>query len=290
MYRSLMLGLPGTGKTTFLAALWHVVEAADVGDSLRLHALHGDREHLNRIRDAWLECRALERTTVASEQVVTMKLVSPDGDGNIELVIPDMSGESFRSHLEHRLWPISFDEFVRDTTGLLLFIHPERVSEPVRIDQAEPLYAELDADQASPGDVDDVAGIPWRRELVPTQVQLIDLLQLVLERASGPFPKKLAVILSAWDIVSEFHLPPERWLAARLPMLSQYLRANPQQVDVRVYGLSAQGGDLERDIDRLAALDRPSERIIVLAQDVDIHHDVTAPIRWLMDGQRGGVT
>ncbi len=290
MYRSLMLGLPGTGKTTFLAALWHVVEAADVRGALRLRALHGDREHLNRVRDAWLECRALERTSVASEQIVTMKLVSPDREEDIELVVPDMSGESFRSYLEHRLWPVSLDEFVRDTTGLLLFIHPDRVRDPVRIDQAEPLYGELMADQASSGDAEDETGIPWRRELIPTQVQLIDLLQLVLERASGPFPKKLAVIISAWDIVGEPHIAPERWLAARLSMLSQYLHANPEQVDVRVYGLSAQGGDLERDIDRLATLDHPSERIMVLAQDVDIHHDVTAPIRWLMDGQRGGMT
>jgi len=286
MYRGLMLGLPETGKTTFLAALWHVVEAADVHGALRCSALHENHKHLNRIRDAWVECRPMERTLVAAEQVVTMRLVSPDGTGEIELVVPDMSGESFRSYLEDRQWPTTFDEFVIGATGVLLFVHPAHVRDPMRIDHADDLYSVLANGNAAPSEGVEPAGVLWKRDFVPTQVQLVDLLQIVLERAADTLPVKLAVNISAWDTVRDVDQSPDLWLEQRLPLLNQYLRANPEQMDVRVYGLSAQGGDLVRDIDRLAALDVPSERIVVCVGGIDTH-DVTAPIRWLMSGMPG---
>jgi len=281
MYRSLMLGLPETGKTTFLAALWHVVEAEDVHGALRCSTLHGDHKHLNRIRDAWVECRPVERTLVAAEQVVTMRLVPPDRIGEIELVVPDMSGESFRSYLEDRQWPTTFDEFVSGTTGVLLFVHPAHINDPMRIDHADALSSILANGNAASVKGVEVAEVPWRRDFVPTQVQLVDLLQIVLERAPDTLPIKLAVIISAWDTVRDEGVSPGRWLEQHLPLLDQYLKANPEQMDARVYGLSAQGGDLGRDGDRLAALDVPSERIVVCVGDIDTH-DVTMPIRWLM--------
>jgi stage III sporulation protein SpoIIIAA len=49
----LIIGLPETGKTTFLAALWHVVTSEEVNESLRLERLHGDSKYLNEISAKW---------------------------------------------------------------------------------------------------------------------------------------------------------------------------------------------------------------------------------------------
>ena len=37
----LVVGLPGSGKTTFLAALWHALESAEVSLALQLTEVHG---------------------------------------------------------------------------------------------------------------------------------------------------------------------------------------------------------------------------------------------------------
>ena len=47
-FQCLMAGLPGTGKTTFLAALWHVAKSHEVEGSMRLEKREGDQEYLNR--------------------------------------------------------------------------------------------------------------------------------------------------------------------------------------------------------------------------------------------------
>ncbi len=45
-----IIGLPASGKTTFLAALWHLVTARDVDTVLRFGTLRvGDAAHLNAI-------------------------------------------------------------------------------------------------------------------------------------------------------------------------------------------------------------------------------------------------
>ena len=59
-FQCLMVGLPGTGKTTFLAALWHVAKSHEVPGSMRLERREGDQEYLNWIADEWSKCAELE--------------------------------------------------------------------------------------------------------------------------------------------------------------------------------------------------------------------------------------
>src|SRR5260370_25751159 len=95
-YKQLIIGLPETGKTTFLAALWHVVNSREVRGALELLHLEGDRKHLNIIRKAWLEFREVGRTIPTTEQIVSMRLgVQGEAEAG-ELVFSDMSGEAFR--------------------------------------------------------------------------------------------------------------------------------------------------------------------------------------------------
>ena len=62
--KQFMIGLPGAGKTTFLAALWHVIESSEIEGQLVLAKLvDGDNTYLNNIRDSWADAKALERQT-----------------------------------------------------------------------------------------------------------------------------------------------------------------------------------------------------------------------------------
>ena len=51
----MMMGLPGSGKSTFLAALWHQLESTEIPTAFIAERLQPDREYLNKIREKWLE-------------------------------------------------------------------------------------------------------------------------------------------------------------------------------------------------------------------------------------------
>src|SRR5271165_6669586 len=76
MYHSI-IGLPGTGKTTFLAALWHLIDAGEVSTRLVLDKLIGDHSYLNSIVEAWRRCEEVPRTSMAAEASVAVHLHEP---------------------------------------------------------------------------------------------------------------------------------------------------------------------------------------------------------------------
>ncbi len=285
-YKLLIMGLPGTGKTSFLAALWHVVASKEMSGSLQLIKLEGDRKHLNKIRRDWLQCKTVPRTVQTTEQIVYMKLGVPVGSETVELIFPDMSGESFRRQWVERRWTKEYDDLVREASGILLFVHSTKMTGPDRIDSGvEEAVAALGdeedmADEASA--VDDEANLPeWDPGKAPTQVQLVELLQFIQWQPHLENIKRVAVIVSAWDLVRGRYGYPEEWLSKRLPLLDQYLRANRERFPSRVYGLSAQGGPLEGDVTRLQQYERQSERIMIVG-DGCAPHDITAPVKWVM--------
>ncbi len=51
----LLMGLQSTGKTSFLAALWYMVDQQEVPCALTVQSLQGDRTYLNAICKAWTE-------------------------------------------------------------------------------------------------------------------------------------------------------------------------------------------------------------------------------------------
>jgi hypothetical protein len=134
--------------------------------------------------------------------------------------------------------------------------------------------------------------VKWNALLAPTQVQLVDLLQLFRAFPIDVGLRRIAIIFSLWDKVAAEGRSPEEFLGEQLPLLDQYLRSGADGWIWQVYGVSAQGGDYETDneeptptqrarIDELKALDKPSMRINVIS-GTTVSHDLTEPIAWLM--------
>ncbi len=198
--RHLLIGLPATGKTTFLAALWHLVESAEIPEALRLVKLEGDREYINGLTRRWMRCESLSRTPVSTETLVSMRL--------------------------------------RET-------------------------------------------MQWSHDMAPTQVVLTDLLQFMQVRRGSEQPLKLGVIVSAWDLVEDQTSDPASWFGSRLPLLAQFLECNNLFWSTRIYGVSAQGGDLDRDKVTLLQHHAASERLRISGPETT-EHDLTGPLKWLL--------
>ena len=286
MHRALLVGLPSSGKTTFLAAFWHVIFRADVDGALELEVLDGPVAHLNDLTGRWLRFEVANRTSIGDEQIARIRIRPSDGESITEIVVPDLAGESIQRSLADREWPANLRDYVHDSTGVLLFVHPKEISEPWPIlDAMEIAGAEAPPPPES-GMTDASAESEWSANQVPTDVQLVDLLQvLCAEIATERF--RLAVIVSAWDLVDKQRVPSE-WLAKELPLVDQFLNSHDRsRFDVRVYGVSAQGGEIPQDSDRLKSLLRASERISVVRDANAPSHDITEPLRWVVDVDTG---
>lgn len=280
-----VLGLPESGKTTYLAALWHLLQARKVESKLKAPRLRaGEAPHLNEIAKRWLAAKKQERTFQDKNRTVTMEMQSVAG-AQFVLAFPDVAGEAFAQIWEKRECDA---DVLRSLTarGVLLFIHATDIKPPNWIADEVKLNKLLGI-KRNHGDP-----IPWDARFAPTQVQLVDLLRCLQEPPLGAGPRRLVIALSAWDLAERDNKTPEKYLEMHLPLLHQYLShgLDPSWV-VKVYGISAQGAEYDGDgkDDKPSAgaksmrdMAVPSERIKVVDGESS-SHDLTEPLFWLLE-------
>lgn len=280
------VGLPASGKTTFLAALWHLVCKSDVQNMrLKFAGLRkGNKAYLTEIADLWRDGRIQERTVLRGDRVVTIDLMDHSGT-EVQLEFPDIAGETFRQMWEKRDCDPTVAEMLRDG-NVLLFIHPDTIKPIIRVVSVAAMATDCGIQ-----DGNDKVAVPWNPEFAPTQVQIVSLLSMLREPAldKSHASRRLAVMLSAWDTVQAQGLTPAQYLERELPLLHQYLRQAADGWKWRVYGVSAQGGPYDkadaktRSEATIAILDQePSHRIQLVHND-RTSHDLTEPLEWLID-------
>lgn len=286
-----IVGLPRSGKTTFLAALWHIVDAGETSTRLVLDRLVGDHAHLNSIVERWRRCEEVPRTSsLASEAKVTMHLRDSETNQQVALYFPDLAGESFESQFETRRCQESYVDGYANAGGILLFVNADRPTDGLTLLDLGPALTEAASEvPAAPVTPDlNVAAedattdeVEWSAALVPEQVRLVDLLQFV---QLPPFQRRLrrvAVMISAWDVVSGQGVSPDAWLRREMPLLMQFLENNPTTYEFCAFGISAQGGSVRGAAARDVLLKQvPSARVCCVTKDIS-GHDLTAPLVWL---------
>lgn len=312
--RQLIIGFPKSGKSTFIAALWALLTTPGAPTQLRLGRLDGDRTRLNNLRDRYLRCLPMKRTHASEEGWVEIELLG--GPSPTTLSLPDLSGESFESQWRDRTCDKQYSDAASAADGVILCLHSTAVREPTTIASLRALAAELAAVAAQPSsgetvssappendrggtadglaettepgvDVDvaephrDGATRPWNPDRSPTQVQAIEILQFLTTAPLGPRRRRLAVVLSAWDLATAGKSPDE-WLADRFPLLEQYLSTNEDLFAVSVFGVSAQGGALTDDGNARLRSSTPDKRIEVHRTGSAKSYDLTTIIRWTL--------
>jgi hypothetical protein len=272
-----LLGFVEAGKSTYLAATYHIANSTKVPGSLQISASEKDLEYIETLHEQWLRCRPLARTSGQSPQVVTLNLTKSDLPVGL-LRIPDPSGEALINSLGDRRWDFDFDAFIRAATGLMLFVNPSRIIEPVTWVEAVAWAAQVEGDGGTETDGEALIKKPWSITEASTGALLVDLLEAALSRnPRRPIP--VAMIVSAWDLIDDGD--PHAWIDQHLPLLSQYFQNNPALVTVRCFGISAQGGPLPEQEDQLQAVDEPADRVRIVGSEGD-HRDLTAPLKWLL--------
>lgn len=276
-----VMGLPGSGKTTFLAALWHLVSEKEVPCKLTYLSLQTSNiEHLHEIATQWRAAKKQERTAQGGDRLVSMILKAEGGDPQT-VTFPDVAGEAFLQTWGLRECDETVAGWLKEP-GVLLFIHADKVTVPKWVIDEKLLLEDLGLKPEAEDVVD------WSPDMAPTQVQLVDLLQLMQTEPLDVGPRRLAIILSAWDKAAGRGFSPEEYLAKRMPLLDQFLEYGlDSRWERRIYGVSAQGGDYDDDkttlpdADRLRDIDVPSKRISVVYAGGK-SNDLTEPLQWLL--------
>jgi hypothetical protein len=206
--------------------------------------------------------------------------------------LPDLAGETIESFFVTRSIPQSLWARIRTAERLLLFVHCDHNADHSILEDPAFIEPEPEPQDGVKPTVPD-AEPEWKLEDAAMQVKLVDLLQFIGEPGPREKPIRIAVILSAWDLVEKAQrigpgaatqLPkhPTKFLAHCWPLLHQFLESNEDIFCYRVFGASARGGgNMPADIKRLTSIGQPSERVIL----VDDNHrstDLTRPVRWLL--------
>lgn len=279
-----MIGVPRTGKTSFLA-LFYLALINAKRTRLQLASWFGEREHLNAIADGLQRCTQAARTPMSEQRQLDLPLQAPNGE-LVHLHVPDLSGELWEEALIHRQWSADVDGRVRRAHAKLVFLHSREIDTGPSINAVHESATMLGADQVSPSAVESDGtqtrapaathgGFPGRP---PTQVQLVDLIQLCCEER-GPRPARLCLIVSAWDQASG---TPGDFVATNLPLLWQYLESNRSWLTCQIFGVSAQGGRFDEANERGKLAERDAvERAIIKMTDGD-GADVGDVVEWAL--------
>lgn len=284
----LLLGLKGTGKTHYLVALDWVMDRQQDPDGLIHEDLANDRSYLQPLREMWLKGLEFERTSRTNPPPPHHLLAKhPPSGTSISLHLPDLAGETFDSHFVKRSFPTDFAERIKNAAGILLFVHCDSNADHTILDDP----ALLDPEEPTPESPPAAIAIDWTLEEAALQTKLVELLQFASEVREGNRALRIAVMLSAWELVEkqDQHLKrktirtPDDFFSKNWPLLRQFLKANSQTFESRIYGISARGGGAsDPEIQRLIEFENPTERILVV-DDSHRSSDLSRPIRWILN-------
>jgi len=273
--RVLIIGLPETGKTSFIQALDEVLKHPASAQDLCASGLAHDRSYIQSGKADFLAGKKLGRTLRPLENTsVELWFEHPPTGKRGRLHLPDKKGEIFRDQWVNRQWDKDYRLSLKGIAGALIFL---RADEKPRNDERLGILAmEASKQGGTPR--------PWDIKAASAQVQLVDVLQFIIEYGGVPRPLRVAVLISAWDTVgNEGDLRPRepaKFLEREWSLLAQYVRANPQYFNSRIFGVSAYGGPP----DALGPLleQAPHERAW-LVDGTETTRDLTRPLRWLLE-------
>jgi Double-GTPase 1 len=273
--RVLVVGLPETGKSSFIQALDEVLKHPATPHALCSSGLAHDRSYIQSGKAEFLAGEKLDRTKRPLDDTsVELWFEHPPTGRRGRLHLPDKKGEIFRDQWVNRQWDTDYRESLAGIAGAFIFV---RADEKARNDERLGILAQ-EARQSGN------ATQPWDMKNASSQVQLVDVLQFIAEHSDVPQPLRVAVLISAWDTIGQKGdlrpREPAKFLEREWALLAQYLRANPRSFTEKIFGVSAYGGP-PGELGPLAK--QPPHERSRLTEGTETTRDLTHPLRWLLE-------
>ena len=119
--KCMIAGLPGSGKSTYIGALWYCLMHPEKIEDIKLVAdkmnLADDLTVLNRLSDAYKSMKLIDRNYSDQNETVLINLKVEDTDTRLQVEVPDFLGENFRDFVEMKESEL-VSEWLKDTDTL----------------------------------------------------------------------------------------------------------------------------------------------------------------------------
>ena len=263
----LIIGKPGSAKTTFLAQF--VTIARKSKSSIKFWKTP---ENIQPIENAIKKLRAGEETgsTPAEDNLIVTLPVTIKGN-NIEMVCPDYGGEQINEILNLREINSNWSELITNSNSWVLFIRPKKLEDTFDL-----------SNKSHSGNSENEE----KEKVLPEfkmsdQASIIELIQIMLSIKRVSYQKtinspKLTIALTCWDEVQE-QITPEGLLKKDLPLLNQFLKKNWDKDALKIMGVSAQGFKLNTQENKDKYLDDGPDKFayVVVGNSTEHVKDLT---------------
>lgn len=278
--KCMIAGLPGSGKSTYIGALWYCLMHPDNIEGIKLVAdkmnLADDLTVLNRLSDAYKNVKLIDRNYSDQNETVQINLKVADSDTRLQVEVPDFLGENFRDLVELKESEL-VSKWLNDTDTLVYFMN--EVTPPEFEDDHGP------EDDESPMPAKDVP--PFSIKTISAVAMNIMVLKCLLSKKTF---KKVVIVLSWWDKNTENGVVPnnpQKYLKEYSPALFNFIQYHIPNFEI--IGLSAQGqeypkedqGNYEATKKEIKAKTREGKRSFVEIED-KILHDLSLPLYLLI--------
>jgi len=250
----LIIGPPGTGKTTFLAQLYG--RLLEKKGKLQLASAP---ENIDGIKNAYNKLAdGKETEPTPSTDNLEVKIPVTYEKQEFLLHCKDYGGEQVRDLVALMEYDKTWIERAKTNDRWILFIRPSEIEQ--RFDLSKKGYAEKKQKESNLS----MLG-------TSNQSQFIELVQVMLH-ARGTGMKepvdtpRLLIALTCWDELGT-DLTPKEILQQKMPLFTQFIMANWSPGALNIIGVSAQGFPLKADKDRDKYLDEMPESFGYLVLD-----------------------
>lgn len=266
-----MAGMPGSGKTTYLAALWTLLSEGLTKTmyTRKVGYMPEDNAKLNQIAYEILSYKDIERTKVEERMKLSLTLMD-ENEEDISLSIPDLAGEIFRNLVKDRQLPKEIVSNLQKSDCILFFTYYRNMSYEKRIENGSCDIKQTN--YTTSGENDNHAIVNFDNQIneqrEANESEVVDLLLSLLELLKkSKKTVNIRFIMSAWDMVEKEYgneILPETFVEKRFPLLYQCIHSNQEQMNFEFWGVSAIGGNLadQEDVRRLQSEEINAIRVV----------------------------
>lgn len=279
-----MIGLPSSGKTTYLVSLANMLMLGEKETLLQLKSCDS-LEGMGNIQEEikhFTRFQPVGRTIRTAGGWIQMPLIDRQGRKTL-LRIPDLSGEIFIDLVKERRLKKNIADQLQAADVILFFLNldtmliEEQRIQPGEKNAMEIIEKDYTKEVIKSGKAYSTETDVEKKRMM-TQADLVELLQCVLYLTKKRI--KIKFVISAWDAVEKRldsgNRMPEKCLEKLIPLFSQFLCSNLDRIDGEVWGVSAQGFDFTDDEElEKWKTDDICEHARVITPSGDESHDLT---------------
>lgn len=251
--RLCLVGLPETGKTTYIAALWAYVNAPGPAD--RYHVVHPpeDAKYLTEIADAWVKGLDMPRNDSTKAPQVSFG-IGAAGKPELEFRLPDLRGEVFKTlvtkfqtdqptiDLLAGADVLLFVVSARNSTTFAALADMEFAVPPEGEPEPDVILDDLDTDFLNTELLQKLCYLYADAELPP-----IVILVSAWDRMEDAWDAEAALAASEGRAPDSLPASPQEVLAHIQPGFAQFVDEIARTTRVAMVGLSSTGGDVKQD-------------------------------------------